>query len=330
MEIKKYSFQEHGDERGPLTEIVPMISVVVLTYNHEEYIEKCIDSILAQQTTFPFEIVIADDCSTDRTVQIVREFYADKVQLIAREKNVGICRNIYEAYRNVKGKYIFDCSGDDYLPSDKTLQKHVDYLESHEDVFSVGSWILFVDPQHNVDKVLDTPYTSYTMLDFLRGVPAGFFLGAMRNEFRQDDVEYLCKIRDAEELQMLYYCLSKGKKAVLQEPLYAYCRRTGANNYNSTHSFAQILENYAKALRAIESADKGKHNFNVLKTVQYAKPIDYMLQNEGIKSIPTIFRILTLKEVWVFIWIKILMRINHRRVPEYLLKEQRLIKTGKG
>ncbi len=315
-------------DKKRLTETIPIMSVVVLTYNHEKYIRKCIDSILEQKTTFPFEVVIADDCSTDRTVQMVKEFYKDKVKLITREKNVGICRNIYEAYKNVKGKYIYDCSGDDYLPSDMTLQKHVDYLENHEDVFSVGSWILFVDSQKNVEKVIDMPYTRYTLLDFLRGVPVSFFLGAMRNEFRQDDVEYMCKVRDAEELQMLYYCLIKGEKAVLQEPLYAYCRRTSANNYNSTHSFADILENYAKALRAIESVDKGVHNFNVLRAILYAKPIDYMLQNEGIKSISTIFRILTLKEICIFIWVKFLIRINHRKVPEYLLTEERLIRRG--
>lgn len=315
-----------GEERLP--EMMPVISIVVLTYNHEEYIRKCIDSILAQKTTFPYEIVIADDCSTDRTVEIVREFYSDKIKLITREKNVGICRNIYEAYREIKGKYIFDCSGDDYLPSDMALQKHVDYLETHEDVFSVGSWILFVDSQKGVEKVLDMPYTTYTLLDFLRGVPVGFFLGAMRNEFRQDNVEYLCKVRDAEEFQMLYYCLTKGKKAILQEPLYAYCRRTNANNYNSTHSFADILKNYAQGLRAIESTDRGKHNFNVIKTISYAKPIDYMLQNEGVKSIVTILRILTFKETCVFVWIKLLMKLNHREMPEYLLKEEKLIKQG--
>lgn len=315
--------------KEPKTETIPMVSVVVPTYNHEKYIEKCIDSILAQQTTFPFEIVIADDCSADRTVQIVRELYGDKVKVIAREKNVGLCRNLYEAYKSVSGKYIYDCSGDDYLPSDMTLQKHVDYLETHEDVFSVGSWILFVDSQKGVDKVLDMPYTSYTMLDFLRGVPIGFFLGAMRNEFKQDDVEYLCKVRDAEELQILYYCLSKGKKAILQEPLYAYCRRTDANNYNSTHSFADILKNYVKALRAIEAVDKGKYNFNVLRAVLYAKPIDYMLQNEGIKSIGVILRILTLRELCKFVWIKFLMKLNHHSVPKYLLKEERLLKTRK-
>lgn len=303
------------------------MSVVVTTYNHEKYIEKCIDSILMQKTNFLFEIVVADDCSTDRTVQLVREKYGDKVRMIAREKNVGTCRNIYDAYKTVDGKYIYDCSGDDYFPSDDVLQKHVDYLEAHEDVFSVASWLLFVDVQNNISKVIDMPYTTYTLLDFQKGVPIAFFLGAMRNEFKNDNVEYLCMGgRNSEDIQMVYYSLSKGKKAILQEPLYAYCKRNNANNYNSTHSFANILEDYAKGFRAIEATDARKHNFSVVKVIQYAKPIDYMLQNDGIKSVIAIIHILKFREICLFIWIKLLMKINHRQIPRFLLNERRLVK----
>ncbi len=114
-----------------------MVSVLCTAFNHGEYIAQALESFVTQQTDFPFEVLVNDDCSSDNTAQIIRE-YAEKYPHIIRpfiqEKNLysqGI--NIYDKifYPNVRGKYIALCEGDDYWSDPMKLQLQVDFLEAH-------------------------------------------------------------------------------------------------------------------------------------------------------------------------------------------------------
>ncbi|HVG14700.1 MAG TPA: glycosyltransferase [Chitinophagaceae bacterium] len=113
----------------------PSVSVMIVTYNHEPYIRQCLEGVMMQQTTFPVDIIVGDDCSTDNTKCIIREFeekYPGVIQAIYQERNVGALRNGYEyCYPRLKGKYIAFCEGDDYWTDPLKLQKQVDFLEQH-------------------------------------------------------------------------------------------------------------------------------------------------------------------------------------------------------
>lgn len=114
----------------------PMLSVLCITYNHEKYINQTIDSFLMQETTFDFEIVIGEDCSTDRTREICLEYkakYPDKINLLLPEKNQGLMGNFIATLEACKGKYIAVCGGDDYWTDPLKLQKQVDFLEANPD-----------------------------------------------------------------------------------------------------------------------------------------------------------------------------------------------------
>lgn len=303
-----------------------MLSVFIFSYNHEKYIEKCIDSILQQKTDFSFEILLADDCSMDNTVNLVKNKYGDKIRILQRTHNLGLCRNMYEAFMEANGKYIFECAGDDYLLTDHAFQKHVDFLENNEDYFSVFNYIKMINTNTQTKKVVEFPFEEFTLLDFLQGKRANLYMGTMRNNFREDNPEYFCNAgRNNEEIQMYYYTLSKGKKKILAEPLYAYCFRTDAQNYCSTHSYLDILEDYAKGFWAVEAVDRGKHNFNIAKLWYYERNIDQILEQKDYKLIIKIFRVLKIQEIISFVWTKLLMRLNHRKIPNYLIKENRLI-----
>lgn len=113
-----------------------MLSVCVITYNHESYIRLCLQSIVNQKTDFIFEIIIGEDCSTDGTrgvVQEVAEIYPDKIHLLLHNKNVGAIANFLDTLQSCIGKYIALCEGDDYWTDPYKLQKQVDFLESHGD-----------------------------------------------------------------------------------------------------------------------------------------------------------------------------------------------------
>ena len=108
----------------------------MITYNHEAYISQAIGGVLMQETDFPIELVIGDDCSTDRTRQICLEYqqeHPDLIRLLARENNLGISPNFLDTLTNCTGEYIALCEGDDYWTDPKKLQKQIDFLSNNPD-----------------------------------------------------------------------------------------------------------------------------------------------------------------------------------------------------
>jgi glycosyltransferase involved in cell wall biosynthesis/RimJ/RimL family protein N-acetyltransferase len=114
-----------------------LVSVCILTYNHSKYIRQCLEGVMMQQTSFAFEVIIGEDCSTDDTRSIIKEFelkYPGIIKPVYHEKNVGPQRNAYEyCWPRLTGKYIAVCEGDDYWTDTHKLQKQVDFLEANED-----------------------------------------------------------------------------------------------------------------------------------------------------------------------------------------------------
>ncbi|WLD93013.1 glycosyltransferase [Alkalihalobacillus sp. AL-G] len=109
------------------------VSVCVLTYNHEKYIKEALDSILEQDVDFKYEIVIGDDCSTDRTKELILQYkkrYPNIIKPILRDENVGILRNFNEVLQKCSGMYIAHLDGDDRMLPLK-LQKQVKFLDEN-------------------------------------------------------------------------------------------------------------------------------------------------------------------------------------------------------
>jgi glycosyltransferase involved in cell wall biosynthesis len=115
----------------------PLVCVRLATYNHEKYIVQCIEGILMQKTDFPFEVIIGEDCSTDRTRGIVLAYqkeFPDKIKAILSQQNIGAARNSLQIQQACQGKYHAICEGDDYWIDPLKLQKQVDFMEAHPDV----------------------------------------------------------------------------------------------------------------------------------------------------------------------------------------------------
>lgn len=112
----------------------PLVSIAVLTYNHEKFIIQALESFLRQQTTFDFEIVIGDDASTDDTKNILKKFeneYPEKFCVTIQDSNIGMIPNFINTIQRCRGKYIAFCEGDDFWIESDKLQVQVDFLESN-------------------------------------------------------------------------------------------------------------------------------------------------------------------------------------------------------
>ncbi|MFY8003624.1 MAG: glycosyltransferase [Chitinophagaceae bacterium] len=114
----------------------PLVSICCITYNHGNYIRRCIEGFLLQKTSFPIEILIFDDASTDNTQSVIQEYsskYSNIVTFLQTEnqwqhKKYGLLDWLFP---NAKGEYIAICEGDDYWSDENKLQKQVDFLETH-------------------------------------------------------------------------------------------------------------------------------------------------------------------------------------------------------
>jgi len=117
----------------------PLVSVWCATFNHEKYISRAIEGFLNQKTTFPIEIIIHDDASTDKTAEIIKgyvEEYPDRIKPVYQTENKyskGVRIFVKYFLPRASGKYIAICEGDDYWIDPLKLQKQVDFLESHPD-----------------------------------------------------------------------------------------------------------------------------------------------------------------------------------------------------
>ncbi|ENP8446621.1 glycosyltransferase [Vibrio sp. Vb0877] len=128
----------------------PLVSIAIITYNQKEYLRECIESCLVQD--YPnFEIVIADDCSTDGTQDMLREYeaaYPSKFVLRLSEKNQGITPNSNECLQACSGEYIAMLGGDDLLLESK-ITKQVDVLISQPGISICGTYTRLIDSKGN-------------------------------------------------------------------------------------------------------------------------------------------------------------------------------------
>ena len=139
-----------------------MVSVIMITYNHGKYIEESVNGVLMQECNFDFELIIANDDSTDQTGSIIKRILTEhprssNIQYIQRDKNVGMVANFIDAVKQSKGKYIALCEGDDYWTDPLKLQKQVGFLEENNDYSMVCHDAQIIDEVSAISYLDFTP-----------------------------------------------------------------------------------------------------------------------------------------------------------------------------
>ena len=230
----------------------PKLIVILITYNHEKYIEKALDSVLSQVTDFPFEIVIGDDCSPDDTKNIIREYrdkYPDIIRIVHREKNTGRpTLNVYETTMKCRGDYLAYLEGDDYWTDSDKLQKQMDFLNEHPEYIACTHSHKMIDDNGNditdpeILKISDMYKWSgeFTMDDFEK---SGFWPGhyasvVSKNIYKNKKHDYtiLYKSHDfVDDGQILLFLLMEGKIYRLDDEMsvWRYVKKAGGNSWTS-------------------------------------------------------------------------------------------------
>lgn len=118
----------------------------MVTYNHEKYIKQAIESVIMQKTNFDYELVIGEDCSTDKTKEIVfgyKQKYPNIIKVLLNKENMGAGANFIQTLNVCKGRYIALLDGDDYWTDPHKLQKQVDFLDVNTD-YNISSHNVYV------------------------------------------------------------------------------------------------------------------------------------------------------------------------------------------
>jgi glycosyltransferase involved in cell wall biosynthesis len=149
----------------------PLVSVCMIAFNHERFIEEAIDGVLSQRVSFPIELVIGDDRSTDDTKRICEEYKKQHpfIRLLDRPHNLGMQRNFMETLRSCQGKYIALCEGDDFWTDPDKLEEQVAFLETHQDFAVCHHRVRILDESQRAKRALlsSRPATDVTTFEEL-------------------------------------------------------------------------------------------------------------------------------------------------------------------
>lgn len=197
------------------TEKRPKVSVLMITYNHEKYIEQAVRSVMMQETDFDYELVIGEDCSTDSTREIVlrlKEEFPDKIKLLLHEKNVGVGKNFRLTYENCRGEYIAFLEGDDYWTDKHKLQIQSELLDRTDDVtlcfHPVERWL---EAEQKFGDIIS--YASESSYDFDDLLNAVIYPHTSSMMIRKSCLEISAELDSLTYVDIIvrYFCAERGK-----------------------------------------------------------------------------------------------------------------------
>ena len=283
--------QEEIMKKWPANWTSPMVSVRCITYNQESYIAKALDSFLMQETDFPFEVVVHDDASTDRTAEIIKEYVAKFPKII---KPIYEVENQYSKRDGsldrailpfLKGKYVAFCEGDDYWCDVNKLQLQYESMEHHPE-----SPICL----HNVQVITEDGAKTKSIIPVGKNFKTGFITQEefayciisqatvcfqlssyftktdLLIRFERNKPDY-CKFSTAGDGKLLRFCLNEGKPFFINRVMSCYRSQSrGSWNLRENSTKEQKKKHMEEMIKLDESFDVFS-NYNFHDFIEYGK-----------------------------------------------------------
>ena len=279
-----------------------MLSILVPTYNHEKYIVEALDSIFAQNTQYSYEVLVGDDCSTDGTQNVLKQYekeHENRLQVIYRDHNISkeVIGNGLDLRLRAKGKYCIMLEGDDYWTDPNKIQEQITFLEQNPEYVAVAHNCIVVD-QNSKPTNEEYPQckdNEYTLKHFSRGILPGqtetvMFKNWIKTRFFDTSL-FDKKLSPSD--QIIYFSfITHGKIYCIQKVMSAYRHIVkGGSSYsaNTKADFTRDLE-WHRAL--MEYSYKIDHpeaercsEMLLLLSVRHAIMSKRIPLNEGIKCL---------------------------------------------
>jgi glycosyltransferase involved in cell wall biosynthesis len=264
----------------------PLVSVVMITYGHENFINQAINGVLMQECNFEVELIIANDCSPDNTDEVILDIINNHpksscINYIKHEKNIGMGNNFIFALKEAQGKFIAICEGDDYWTDSLKLQKQVDFLEANKDYsLCVGGYqkrnenndnseiIIEIDSKENNSN--DKGF-SFELNDIEHKWLTKTLTALFVKELAQDFI--VKKYLFGRDIHLFYHLLKVGKGFYLTEVLGVYNIHSGGVNsmqqglVNNTASYNCYKELFNKNN---DEFTRKRYFFSILNFLNYS------------------------------------------------------------
>ena len=288
---------------------MPTVSVISLVYNHEEYLETAIQSIISQKTEFEYEIIFHDDASTDSSLAILLEYqkrYPNIITVITEEKNiyfdtdVSIIRDIILPH--AKGKYIAFCEGDDFWCSENKLQKQVTFLENNDSYSGCIHPVQVVDNEGNrSEKIIFDTNKEYDILQLNSTLDFSQTTSYMcRNPMNvKFDNNLMSEAIYGWDKNFAIYMVKSGKVRVLSQVMSCYRHvTTKGTSSEARENLSNLTKDKVKAewdlynqLRAYKMLDDKPYFYS-----------DHYCNNVTIYSLRKLFKYPSKNNIKLFIW----------------------------
>lgn len=237
-----------------------LVTIICLVYNHEPYLRQCLDGFVMQKTDFKVEAIVHDDCSSDNSALIIKEYaekYPDLIKTIFEKENqypkIGFSGIFNLILPHIKGKYVAFCEGDDYWTDPVKLQKHVNFLETHPEYSSACSRTRLYSQSKGEFLQRDVFCTDHD-----EDVPAediirkgGLYLASCslvyKKEVRGNDYPEYCKKCHVGDYPLQIMCAMKGKVRYFNEAMGVY-RVDNSSSWVGKNTHMGITENRLKGI----------------------------------------------------------------------------------
>ena len=261
-----------------------IVSVICTVYNHEKYLEKCLDGILKQKTTFNYEVLVHDDASTDGSAAILKKYVAkfpDIIVPIFQKKNVysqGI-NPTHIMLKMARGKYIAICEGDDFWIDPDKLQKQVNFLEKHVDYSLCVHAAYYAHENGTIDakKVfkaykMDRSVGTDEILDGWKFATNSI---VYRKSAREDPIIPFQMDCENGDFAMAVYLSLNGKVYYMKDIMSAYrVDSVGSLNWKwkrNTEQFVQSKKRFIEMLYRIDSYTQNNYHAIIEKNIRAMK-----------------------------------------------------------
>lgn len=226
------------------------ISIYVPTYNHECYIARALDSIRMQQTQYTYEVFVGEDCSTDNTRQVLKDWETanpdNRFHIFYREKNMhgSACSNAKDLKLRCKGKYIICLEGDDFWTDPCKLQTQVDFLEAHPEYYAVAHncTVVGADSEPTGERYPQCTENEYTLQHFFSEILPGQYTTLLSRNYMTDpeiNKALLERQGGAGDRRVYFSILCHSRIYCIQKSMSAYRHNTtGGSSFSATFRYS--------------------------------------------------------------------------------------------
>ena len=324
----------------------PDISVIVITYNQDKTIARCLDSILGQRFDGLMEIVIGEDCSSDATAEICRKYAAmhpDIIRLHCNDTNKGLLDNYFDTMLRCRGIYLADCAGDDCWCDPLKLQKQYDFMQKHSDVGMVHTAWQYYDSitgriwpyEHNAAQetifekgALLRPLLVKSLRPMIHLSTALWRRDAMMNEYDADQLLFRNKAYTCEDFQIIAVMAASMQIAYLPDITLSYS--VGHPSVSSEESFGKTFDFYSGSVKLTRRIQKKYGITDSTMSGYYRHMLDFLAAQiirgqlyDRTESLHMIARELPCRPSWKYQAIMAIMRLKPI-VPIYNAAVQRI------